>query len=161
MQISLSDSQSLVSQIQIVESLYLVICRVLGLIAFVLFHSLKQRLCFVKKNFINYKSTFTDNGGFFLESIVASSGTFSVKLPKHYFGLGITFTGKNGSMSEYQLLSVYLVYEGQRLGVMCRLSFRLVILPKCLVISDAHRFICLNGAHLKVRFISILLGLYQ
>ena len=26
------------------------------------------------------------------ESIVATSGTFSVKLPKHYFGLGITFT---------------------------------------------------------------------
>lgn len=32
---------------------------------------------------------------FVSESIVATSGTFSVKLPKHYFGLGITFTGKN------------------------------------------------------------------
>ena len=31
---------------------------------------------------------------FYSESIVASSGTFSVKLPKHYFGLGITFTGE-------------------------------------------------------------------
>ncbi|XP_028397997.1 glutamate receptor-interacting protein 1-like isoform X2 [Dendronephthya gigantea] len=31
------------------------------------------------------------------ESIVASSGTFSVKLPKHYFGLGITFTELNNA----------------------------------------------------------------
>ena len=31
---------------------------------------------------------------FYSESIVATSGTFSVKLSKHYFGLGITFTGE-------------------------------------------------------------------
>ena len=30
---------------------------------------------------------------------MATSGTFSVKLPKHYFGLGITFTGKGNFIS--------------------------------------------------------------
>ena len=29
-----------------------------------------------------------------LESVVAAFGTFTVKLPKNYFGLGITFIGR-------------------------------------------------------------------
>ena len=45
---------------------------------------------------------------YFIESIVATSGTFSVKLPKHYFGLGITFTGKNSLRPVCGLLAFLL-----------------------------------------------------